>query len=263
MTALLAAEGRRLLSTRIWLWGLLAAVASGGFVALLALVGPENFDPPMPGLHTEPGTRLLLGFAGILAFVPALLGTTAVTTEYRHQTITFTYLFAPRRWTVLAAKLGVYGIAGLVYGIVTVITLGAGLFAAAAVHGVSLGLPTASVVGLLLRIAMMLGVYTVLGAAFGALLRNQVAALLVVGMYFYIGETALLLIPGVNAVYPFLPGGASAALTGFTYLAAAAGEAVGSATHLLSAPLGALVLLGYAAVAACLALAAPLRRDVT
>jgi ABC-2 type transport system permease protein len=263
MIALFAAEGRRLLSTKVWLWGLLAAVASGGFVTLLAFVGPENFDPPMPGLDTEQGAQIVLGMLGLLAFIPALLGTTAVTSEYRYQTITFTYLFAPRRWTVLAAKLGVYGIAGAVYGAVAVVIAGTGLALAATSHGINLGIATGTVVGLLLRIAVLMTVYTVLGVAFGALLRNQVTALVVVGGYLYFGETLLLLIPGVNAIYPFLPGGAGSALTGFTFLAEAANQTGTTTTQLLSAPMGALILLGYVLVASVLAFAAPLRRDVT
>jgi ABC-2 type transport system permease protein len=261
--ALFAAEGRRLLSTKLRLWSLLAAAASGGFVALLGFVGPENFDPPMPGLDTEQGVQLVLGMLGLLAFIPALLGTNAVTSEYRHQTITFTYLFAPRRWTVLAAKLGVYATAGAVYGAVTVVIAGSGLALAATAHGIDLGITTGTVIGLLLRIAVLMAVYTVLGVAFGALLRNQITALVVVGGYLYFGETLLLLIPGVNAVYPFLPGGAGSALTGFTFLTQAANQAGTTTTHLLSAPVGTLVLLGYVLVASILAFTAPLRRDVT
>jgi ABC-2 type transport system permease protein len=129
---------------------------------------------------------------------------------------------------------------------------------------VELGLPTGEIVVTLLRVAVTMTVYTVLGVAFGALLRNQVAALLVVVAYFYLGEFALLLIPGVNAVYAYLPGGASAALTGFTYLAeATANQTGGAAAELLSTPTAALVLLGYAVVAAAIAIAVPLRRDVT
>ncbi|GAB3490537.1 hypothetical protein [Amycolatopsis cihanbeyliensis] len=118
MTALLSAEARGLLSTRTWRWGLLAAVVTGCFVSLLALAGPENLDPPLPALDTDQGTRLLLGMLGLTGFVPAMLGTIAVTSEYRHGTITFTYLFAPRRWTVLAAKLVVHALAGATYGVV-------------------------------------------------------------------------------------------------------------------------------------------------
>ncbi|MEV6153422.1 ABC transporter permease [Nonomuraea sp. NPDC052129] len=264
MTGLVFAEWRRLAAGRLWLWGLLAAIGSGGVIGLLALVGPENFDPPLPGLETATGTRMVLGLLGFFAFVPALLGTTAVAAEYRHQTITTTMLFAPRRWTVLVAKLVAYTAAGLAYGLANAVVAGSMLFAAAAVKGIALGLPTAVVLGLLSRIAVTMTVYTLLGVAVGALLRNQVAALAVLGGYFYALETALLVIPGINQLYPYLPGGATAALTGFTYMADAVASQTGTTTAtLLSAPLGAAVLLSYALLAALAAIAAPLRKDIT
>ncbi|WP_067183451.1 ABC transporter permease [Microtetraspora niveoalba] len=264
MTALVWAELRRLAATRLPMWGALAATGSGGFVGLLALIGPENFDPPMPGLETDASVRVLLGLLGLCAFVPALLGTTAVASEYRHRTITTTALFAPRRWTALAAKLAAYTIAGLAYGLIAVTVAGAALFGAAAVKGVTLGLPAATVLALLARIAVTMAVYTLVGVAVGALIPNQVAAAAVLGAYFYMIETALLLIPGVKELYPYLPGGATAALTGFTFLTEALAEQTGGgAASLLSAPLGAAVLVGYALAAAVIAVVAPLRRDIT
>ncbi|MFF4774180.1 ABC transporter permease [Microtetraspora fusca] len=262
--ALVSAELRRLAATRLRLWGSLAAIGSGGFVGVLALIGPENFDPPLPGLETAPGVRVVLGLLGLCAFVPALLGTTAVASEYRHRTLTTTALFAPRRWTMLAAKLAAYAIAGLAYGLIAVTVAGAALAGTAAVKGVALGLPTATVLALLARIAVTMAVYTLVGVAVGALIPNQVAAAAILGAYFYMIETALLLIPGVKELYPYLPGGATAALTGFTYLADALAEQTGGgAASPLSAPLGATVLLGYTVVAAVIAVVVPLRRDIT
>ncbi len=263
MIALISAEWLRLTTTRLWLWGSLAALGSGGLVGLLALAGPENFTPPLPGLDTAQGTLVLIGLLGLTMFAPALLGTAAVASEYRHRTITATALFAPRRWTWLAAKLVAYAGGGLVYGLLAAATAAAALFAVAALKGVTLGLPSITVLALLGRIALTMGVYTLLGVAVGALLRNQVTALLVVGAYFYMIETALLLIPGIQAIYPYLPGGATAALTGFAYLTEAVADQTGTAAaHLLPAPVGGAVLLGYALVAGAVAVAAPLRRDI-
>lgn len=265
MNRLIAAECRRLSATRLWWIALLvAALLGGGLIGALTLAGPESFTPPMPGLDTESGVRSLLGLLGITAFIPGALGTMAVASEYRQRTITVTYLFAPRRWQVLAAKLVSYGMAGALYGLVLTGTAGAAFFGGAAARGVSLGLPAGTIIGLLARIGLAMAVYTVLGVAAGALIRNQIAALCVVVGYLYAGETLLLMIPGVHLVYPVLPGGATAALTGFTYLADAIGDQVsGQATPLLPPAAGALVLLGYTVLAAAVALAAPLRRDVT
>ena len=265
MRHLLRAEVRRLLATRLWSGLLLAAaLIGGGMMGAMALVGPENFDPPMPGLHTEAGIRAVLGILGYTAFVPAAIGTLAVTSEYRHRTATVTFLFAPRRWQVLAAKLGTYGGAGLIYGLLLAGTAAAALFTAAATQGISLGLPTGSVLALLARIGLAMVVYLLIGVGVGALLRNQVAALCVVIGYLYVGEPLLMMIPGANALYPILPGGATASLTDFTYVADAMSQELGSnAVTLVPPAAGALLLTGYALAACLAAVILPMRRDIT
>ncbi|MFI6483806.1 ABC transporter permease [Nonomuraea sp. NPDC050663] len=264
MKPLIHAELRRLLATRMWLGTLLAAaLLGGGLVGLLALVGPENFDPPMPGLHTEAGVRAVLGFLGYTAFIPAAIGTLAVTSEYRHRTINFTFLYSPGRWRVLAAKLVVYGFAGMIYGLVLSVTAAVSLFGAAAARGLSLGLPAGTIVELLARLAVAMVAYTVLGVGMGALIRHQIPALFVVVGYLYGAELLLIMIPGVRELYPWLPGGATAALTDFTAVADAMAQQLSSEPVRLLSPLaGALVLLGYTALASGVALVKPLRRDV-
>ncbi len=265
MTLLIKAEFRRLLATRMWGGLLLAAALLGGLmIGAMALVGPENFDPPMPGLDTETGLRSILGILGYTAFVPAAAGTVAVTSEYRNRTAAVTFMFAPRRGRVLAAKLATYAVVGLAYGLVLAGTAAVALFTVAAARGVSLGLPAATVLALLARIAVAMVVYLLIGVGMGALIRNQVAALCVVIGYLYLGEPVLMMIPGVNTLYPILPGGATAALTDFTYLADAVSEQLGSdAVQLLPPAAGALLLTAYALTAAAIAVIVPMRRDIT
>ncbi|NYH42814.1 hypothetical protein HNR22_002541 [Micromonospora jinlongensis] len=265
MNLLIRAEFRRLLATRMW-GGLLlaAAVLGGGMFGAMALAGPENFDPPMPGLDTEAGLRAILGILGYTAFVPAAAGALAVTSEYRHRTAAVTFLFAPRRGRVLAAKLATYAVVGLAYGLVLAGTAAVALFAVAAARDVSLGLPATAVLALLGRIAVAMVVYLLLGAGVGALIHHQVAALCVVIGYLYVGEPVLMMIPGVNTLYPILPGGATAALTDFTYVADAISTELGSGTvNLLPPAAGALLLTAYAVAASAIALLLLLRRDVT
>ncbi|WP_239091135.1 ABC transporter permease [Asanoa iriomotensis] len=259
------AELRRLLATRMWSALLLAAAVLGGAMfGAMALVGPENFDPPMPGLDTETGLRAILGILGYTAFVPAAAGAIAATSEHRHHTAAVTFLFAPRRGRVLAAKLATYAVAGLAYGVVLAGSAGAALFTVAAARGISLGMPAGTVLALLARIGVAMMVYVLIGAGMGALIRNQVAALCVVIGYLYVGEPVLMMIPGVNALYPILPGGATAALTDFTYLADAMSDQLGSGTVPLLPPVvGGLVLSAYALTAAAIAVLIPMRRDVT
>jgi ABC-2 type transport system permease protein len=261
MTALVTAELRRLLSTRLWLAALLtAALCGGGLVTLISLVGPHNAQPPMPGLDTPAGVRNVLGLVTVTVLFPAAFGAVAMTSEYRHRTIALTFLFAPKRWTVLTAKLAAFAVAGTCYGLAVATTAGLALYGTAP----TVGLAATAVLELLLRIAATMAVYTVLGVGVGALLRNQVAALAVVIGYLYFAEIAILAIPGVNTIYPYLPGGATASLTDFGYLTDAMAQQSGHASgQLLPTPAGALVLLGYALTAAALAVAFPLRRDLT
>ncbi|MFF2845866.1 ABC transporter permease [Streptomyces sp. NPDC058001] len=262
MPRLVRAETRRLLTTALWKWALLAALlCGGGLTALTALVGPENFDPPLPGLGTDEGLRTVLALPALTVIVPALFGAMAMTSEYRHSTITSTFLFAPRRHTVLTAKLLVHAAAGLVYGLVVAASAAIGLYAALAVRGV--GADAGTVAGLLLRVVAAMAVYTLLGVGVGALIRNQTTTLIALGLYLYSIEYALALIPGVGRVYPYLPGGATAALTDFTLIREAAAEASLPMAAPLSPVAGAAVLAAYALMAGALAVALPLRRDVT
>ncbi|MDN3242631.1 hypothetical protein [Glycomyces tritici] len=264
MNRLVRAELRRLFSTPLWRWGPPVAVLSGGaLTAVAVLVGPENFDPPMPGIDTGPGVRLALSLIGLTVLAPALFGALAVTSEYRHRTITYTFLFAPRRHRVLAAKLAAYALAGTGYGLIVAGSAAIALYGAASARGIEVGASPGAVAAMLACLAAAMAAYTVIGVGAGALLRDQTAALAVLGAYLYMVEHLLVLIPGVGAVYPFLPGGATAALTQASLMGEASIEVTGSAAALLPPALGAAVLLAYALLAAAAGVLLPMRRDVT
>lgn len=264
MMRLIRGETTRLFATRLPLWSAVLAVLAGGSVTgLLGLVGPAESTTPLPGLDTAEGVGIVVGINGLLLFVPALIGTIAITGEYRHRTIGATFLAAPRRGAVLVSKLLVYGALGLAYGVLTGMAAGLAVVGAASVHGLPLGVSLGELALLLARLAVAAMVYTVIGVAIGALARHQLLAVGIVLGYFYFLEHLLMIIPGVNMIYPYLPGGATSALLDFTFL----GDAIGSETSLLvpatiSVLAGAGVLLAYAAAASLAAIAVPLRRDL-
>lgn len=131
----------RLTRTRLPLWTLAAAVACGGLLTgLVALTGPENTTPPMPGLDTVAGVSGVLGLLGVALFVPALIGTVAITGEYRHRTVATTFLAVPNRGRVLVAKLIAYGGLGLAYGLVLAFSAVAGIYAGTFAYGTEPGL---------------------------------------------------------------------------------------------------------------------------
>lgn len=264
MNRLIRGEFVKLASTRLPVWAALLAVASGGAITgLIGFIGPEHSNPPMPGLDTPEGVAVVLGINAMLLFVPALIGTIAVTSEYRNRTIGTTFLVAPRRGAVLSAKLFVYGLMGLGYGALTSAAAGLAVMGAATARGVPLGTGAADLALLLVGLAVAAAVYMVMGVAIGALAGNQLIAVGIVLGHFYFLEPLLMIVPGINIVHPFLPGGATSALMGSTFLAdAVASELSGLAAPTVSAGLGAALLLAYAAVAAVAAVAVPLRRDL-
>jgi ABC-2 type transport system permease protein len=198
-----------------------------------------------------------------MLFIPALIGTVAITSEYRHRTIGTTFLAVPRRGRVLGAKLAVYTVLGLLYGVVASVTAGLTLIGAGALRGVAIGLSTEQLVVMLAQLAAASAVYMVLGVGIGALARHQLLAIGIVLGYFYFLEHVLMLIPGVNALYPLLPGGATASLTRFTFLTDAIAEQTSLTAASVASPLsGAAILVTYALLAAGAALIVPLRRDL-
>lgn len=254
----------RLFSLRLPIWTVVLAVVCGGLLTgLLALIGPENASPPMPGLDTAEGVEIVLGLPSVLLFVPALIGTVAVTGEYRQRTIGATFLAVPRRERVLGAKLVVYAALGLVYGVVASAASAAALIGGAAARGVTLPVPTGDLLLPLVQLALAAAVYTLIGVGIGALARNQLVAVGIVLGYFYFLEFVLMVIPGVNTLYPVLPGGATASLTNFSFLSETLAEQTSLGPASLGAPVfGGIVLLAYAALAAALAVLVPLRRDL-
>jgi hypothetical protein len=254
----------RLTRTRLPLWTLVAAVACGGLLTgLIALTGPENATPPMPGLDTAAGVSGVVSLLGVALFVPALIGTVAITGEYRHRTVATTFLAVPKRGRVLVAKLIAYGGLGLAYGLVLALSAVAGIYAGTSAHGIEPGLGLDAILGTTARYGAAAAIYMLLGVGIGAVARHQLLAIGITLGYFYFMENLMMILPGVNLVYPFLPGGATAALTGSTALLEMIAAEAGVSGPVVQAPLvGALVLVGYALASSALAAAVSLRRDI-
>ena len=117
---------------------------------------------------------------------------------------------------------------------------------------------------MLLGVWAALVLYTVIGVGVGALLRNQVGA--IVGVLVFtqfiepIGRTAAAFVDGLADYTRFLPGAASDALVGASVLSASMAQ--GSADS-LEWWVGGLVLLGYAVVFVVLGQLVSWRRDVS
>ena len=108
---------RKLLSTQVWFWLLIGALALSALGVVGQVLGDGSANNPGPRLITPEGQRNLFAqsaAAGVFVVILAIIGITA---EYRYLTATPTYLVTPRRNLVVTAKLITYALVGLVYSV--------------------------------------------------------------------------------------------------------------------------------------------------
>lgn len=244
MTALIHAELRKVRSTRT-VWALLAATAVTTALAVAgSVVGGAGGSTD---LESDAGVALVLHVASAGAVFVLVLGMIMSAGEYRHGTITDTFLTTPTRWPVTTAKVVTAALLGLGFG-----ALSAGIAIAVADHAYEfegLAFPSGSgqVTTVLVGAVLYAGLFGAIGAALGSLVRNQVGVI--------VGALAWLLV-AESIIVSLTP-------TMGRYLPAAAGRALvrDPSDGLLAQPSGALVLAGYAAATVLLAVVADRRRD--
>lgn len=268
----IASEARKLLSVRLWWILLIILVAYVGFTAALlaglfgALGDQLASSPGAPQLPVETLPPIVYSTATAVGYVfPLILGALAVTSEFRYQTLTPTFLAQPRRGVVLAAKGLVLALAGAVFGIAGLaasVGLGAPLLA---LTGNATGLDDPDTWLLLARAVLAMALWALIGVGLGTLIPNQVASIVVVLAFTQFVEPILRFGASIwdwtAEVGKFLPGAASDALVGssiFTSLGTGT-----TAVQSLEWWQGGLVLLGYGAIVTVAGLATTWRRDVT
>lgn len=257
----LRAETRKITTTRLW-W--ILALAAAAYAALNAgltagfsgmEISGQAPTPAFPDPAAYRNTYAAGAFGGAYLFA-LVIGVTGMTSEYRYQTITPTFLAVPRRWVVVVSKFAGHFVLGLLFGVIGVV---AALVAGGVVikaRGFDLGLGADGVWSGIGLGVLAVALWAVLGLGIGTLIRNQVVAILVALLIAVIVEPLVSL--GLHAldldsVSRYLPSNASSAMT----------SAVNGQTDLLAWWAGGLVMLGYAAVFAVVGLQASVRRDVT
>lgn len=261
MSRLIRVELLKLVSTRLT-YGLLAV--SVGLTALwntleAARAGSANGPAP---LNTYDGLASIVtgGVWGLI--LAAVLGVTVSSGEFRHHTATLTYLSAPDRGRVLAAKAVTGAAGGAVFGIAGyAVACAVGLsFTAAKGYQVMVGAVTFVNWGAGHLVAgALLGA---IGVVVGSLVRSQLAAVIGVFVWSIILES---LVGGLfTAARPYLPYTAAAALAGTPLGAGSFGPGRGAAA---AAPLpfaaATALLAAIAVVFGLVAARTTVRRDVT
>lgn len=189
---------------------------------------------------------------GVPQVVMLLLGAMVFTQEFRYGTVTSTYLGEPRRTRILVAK----WLALIIFSVILTIV------------AVAVSLPVANVLinsrdgdvtmGTLFweMVAagfVVMAAFGVIGVALGALLRNQIVAVLVVLVWMLMVEQ--IVIHDYPTFGRWMPGGS-------TYALMQQDPANGLGDKLLSVPSAGILLAAYVTLAVVLALRLTPKRDV-
>ena len=203
----------------------------------------------------EDQARSLLSNIGIAGLFMLILGVVGAAGEYRHGTITSTFLVAPDRRRIVVAKAIAYGLAGLCAGAVTAaLTLAISIpWLSAKGHAVAtLGLGTWDIVAIAGGAAIYAALAAMLGVACGSLLTNQVAVVIIV----------LILVAVVDPVVAGLAHGYGRFSLQGLAMSMSGNSSKDAGYELFSALVSGLIYLGYVAVVMTAAAVLVPRRDV-
>src|SRR6187431_2899706 len=120
-------EATKQFSTSMWWILAIVLVAYVAFTAaILGFVFSAASSGSLPGnapqIPADGLPAILYSTATAIGYVfPLLIGTLMVTSEFRHKTLTPTFLATPRRGSVLWAKLVVGVLLGVLYGVIGVL----------------------------------------------------------------------------------------------------------------------------------------------
>ena len=249
MISLLKAEFLKLRSTRTSL-GL-------GIAVLLVSVVPTVLLIAFLPTRLLNGDELSAG-ATLVTYVVLVFGILGMTNEYRHGTITYTYLATPRRARVMIAKLVVYGVAGALAMLVALLVAQLIGVVGLPVRGVGYQTPDGAALADYARQIGVAGLVTCFGVALGALLRAQVVTVAGALIWALLVEPLIVAFkPGVGTWLPFNVFGQVTSST----IGADAGNA--AATSGLTRPEAFLVSVVYIAVVSVAAVVVSMSRDVT
>lgn len=253
MIALLRAETLKLRSTRTTLGLLIAASILTALPAILILIlAPAN------DLAGRDGLRGVGVGADMVALVTLVFGIIGMTGEYRHGTISYTFLQSPNRALVMVLKLVVYTAAGIAIAVFAQALVQVIVAIGFPIRGIPSAWPDWHQVAFEARIVVFTGLITAFGVALGALIRNQVVAIAGTVVWWLFVEPIITAIRfGVGHWLPFQI---------FTRIVSEAdnGASAGPlAAHPVSVPEAVVIGLIYIAAVSVAATLITLRRDVT
>jgi ABC-2 type transport system permease protein len=245
VTGLLDSEWLKIRTTRTVVWYLLGLVVIVGIS-----VAGQVANAPDSVLESEVGFIDTLEASGWATLFALLFGIIGLTGEYRHETITQTFLATPVRDRVVAAKVVVYAAAGLLLGVFALLVTFAMALPWLAAKEVDPTLLDRDVGLFLLGLLATAALWGALGLAFASVVPNQAGAIVSALIWLLIIETIVSgLLPEIA---PYTPGGAARGL-----MRSSDGD------DLLPIWAAAAVSVGYVVALAVIGTRLVIRRDVT
>jgi ABC-type transport system involved in multi-copper enzyme maturation permease subunit len=185
---------------------------------------------------------------GLLMVLMLVLGVLVVTTEFRHGTSSSTFLASPKRYPALLAKLAASLLVGLLAGLAFVAVNGGLALSLVANRGGDLP-PTSDLVSVYAGVVVSFALLSAFGFGVGAIVRNQVGAIIAAVAFFFVLSPLPELLPG--SIGEYFPAQALGSLHGHV-------EGNGG----LDQVTGGLVLAAWAAALVTIGILLICRRDV-
>jgi ABC-2 type transport system permease protein len=247
MSDAIRSELLKLRTTRTFLGIVIATLA---LVALIAgaQAAADSFDRgSTPGID-------LLDVAGLAQPFALVLGILAVSTEFRHGTITPTLLATPDRMRLMVAKLSAHVGAGLILGAVAYGLAAVLMWTILPLRDIQIGLALGDGIEQVAGGVVCIALLAAIGVGVGAVIRNQVGAVMGGLAWFFMIEPLLAAIPTVGEwIEDYGIGGAVAAVSDSGFEGGAD----------LSQVAGGLLLVGYAVLFAIAGAVLMRRRDIS
>ena len=253
MINLLRSEVRKVTSVKLG-WGMLLGAMALAALETVAQIASNGIRGSVALPLSSGATQKSVAASASTAYLFSIVvGIILITTEYRHFTSRPTFLIEPRRGLVIVAKMVVAALVGIIYGVVCAALTAAIMIPWFGAKGITIGWIDHGVLQSLISDVIVIAIFAVVGIGIGALVRNQIAAVIGALVYLFVLEPLVTIIPVIKNVYPFLPGAAGAAITG--------ASAVRDLAH-LDALQGGLVLLGWGLLFAVCGWVLTIRRDI-
>ena len=265
MTTAIRSEFLKFFTTRLW-WGMAIGifVAGGLFAGFFGWALTSEASRKRPGAPQGDATQIAntvyTSGMGVGYLLLLTIGVLMIGAEYRHTTITSTFLATPKRLQAMLAKVVALLVIGALYGLISIVSsvgVGATVLKLAG-HD---PFPSSEVFRTMALSLLVLGLWGLIGLGVGILIKNQVAALLIgIGVAWIVEPVAGLLLGfwdfGAEHIVKYLPSQATSAVVNSVTQG-------GQQVARLEWWAGAVVLAAYAAVLAGFGIWRTLREDVS